>query len=130
MPSEDAAWREVGHRVATRRVGLGIPTQLELAERAGVHKNTVSKIELGQMRRQGRSWAPIERELGWPAGTLMGMYREIAEQSARVPAAAVEQAVLDAVNDAAPHVTVRQARRIAQGTVERLKAQGLLTDPR
>lgn len=130
MPTEDAAWREVGHRVATRRISLGITTQRELARLAGTHKNTISRLELGLLRRQGRAWARIEAVLQWPPGRLISMYRDIVEQTGRLPVDAVVQAVLDAVTEAAPHVTVRQARRIAEGATERLRAQGLLTDPR
>ncbi len=126
MPSEDAAWREVGHAVANRRNNLHMTTQAELAERAGVHKNTISRLELGQLRRQGRKWAAIEAALEWPTGKLMGMYRSLMDQTGRVPADVLERAVLDTLNEAAPHVTVRQARRIAEGIVERLERDGYL----
>lgn len=126
MSSEATAWREVGHAVATRRLSLGMPTQQDLAERSGVHKNTISRLELGQLRRRGKKWSDIEAALGWAAGRLTAMYREFLEHSGRVPADAVERAVLDAITDAAPHVTVRQARRVAEGVVQRLEQGGHL----
>lgn len=130
MPTEDAAWREVGHEVASRRASLGIATQLELAELAGVHKNTISRLELGLLRRQGRAWARIEAALGWPAGRLMALYREFKDRSGRVPAEVVERAVLEAITESAPHVTVRQARQIADGALRRIEQQGFLSGAR
>lgn len=126
MASEDVAWREVGHAVANRRNHLGMATQADLAERAGVHHNTISRLELGQLRRQGRKWAAIEAALDWPTGKLMNMHRSLMDQTGRVPADVLERAVLDTLNEAAPHVTVRQARRIAEGIVERLERDGYL----
>lgn len=126
MPTDDAAWRKVGHAVANRRNHLGMTTQAELAERAGVHHNTISRLELGQLRRQGRKWSAIEGALEWPTGKLMSMYRSFMDQTGRVPADVLERAVLDTLNEAAPHVTVRQARRIAEGIVERLERDGYL----
>jgi transcriptional regulator with XRE-family HTH domain len=124
MSSEAAAWREVGHAVATRRLSLGMPTQQDLGERSGVHKNTISRLELGQLRRRGKKWSDIEAALEWPAGRLTAMYREFLEHSGRVPADAIERAVLEAITDAAPHVTVRQARKVAEGAVQRLEQAG------
>lgn len=126
MATEDAAWREVGHRVAVRRVSLGMTTQRELAERAGLHKNTVSKLELGQLRRPGGKWGDVEDALGWPRGRLVAMHRDIVDNPDRVPADVLERAVLDTLNEAAPHVTVRQARRIAEGIAQRLEQDGYL----
>ena len=126
MPTEDAAWREVGHWVAARRVALGMPTQRDLAERAGLHKNFVSKLELGLLRRPGAKWSLVEDALGVTRGKLVAMHREIVDHPERLPVEVVERAVLDAVTEAAPHVTVRQARRIADGIVQRLEQEGYL----
>lgn len=126
MSSEAAAWREVGHAVAKRRLSLGMPRQEDLGERSGTHRNTISRLELGQLRRRGKTWSDIEAALEWPAGRLTSMYREFLEHSGRIPVEAIERAVLDAVTEATPHVTVRQARRIAEGIVERLERDGYL----
>jgi hypothetical protein len=103
-----------------------MPRQRDLAERAGLHKNTISKLELGHLRRPGSKWGEVEDALGWPRGKLVAMYRDIVDHPDRVPAEVVERAVLDTLNEAAPHVTVRQARRIADGIVERLERDGYL----
>jgi transcriptional regulator with XRE-family HTH domain len=126
MATEDAAWREVGHRVAVRRVGLGMTTQRQLAERAGLHKNTISKLELGQLRRAGSKWGNVEDALDWPRGKLVAMHRDIVDNPDRVPADVLERAILDTLNEAVPHVTVRQARRIAEGIARRLEQDGYL----
>lgn len=126
MPTEAEAWRQVGHWVASRRVALDMPTQRHLAERAGLNKNFVSKLELGMLRRPGAKWSLVEDALGIPRGRLATMHREIVDHPERLPVEVVERAVLDAVTESAPHVTVRQARRIAEGIVERLERDGYL----
>ena len=126
MPVADAAvWREVGLAVYHRRIELGIETQQELAERAGVSLNTISRLERGvPSKRRNPTWAKIERALGWPEGKIAAM---VAGQALGViTPAAVRQAVLDSIHEVGQDLTIRQAQEIAALTVERLKQQKLL----
>ncbi len=44
---EPADWKAVGRAVYLRRVELGMERQQDLAEQAGVHLNTIGRIERG-----------------------------------------------------------------------------------
>jgi transcriptional regulator with XRE-family HTH domain len=53
--------------VTSRRVDLGID-QAELADRMGMHRRTVSRIETGQSVKRD-TYATLEKELGWTPGS-------------------------------------------------------------
>lgn len=122
----DDVWLDLGLALYRRRIELGIHSQRELAKRAGLHHNTIGKLERGEpWIQRGRSWAKVEAVLELPDGWIaefVARHTSVAVLSAEV----VEQTVLDAVTEFAPHVTVRQARAIAAATARRLEQQGLL----
>lgn len=129
MPVADAAvWRKVGLAVYHRRIELGIETQRELADRAGVHLNTVSRLERGTpSKRRNPTWSAIEDALDWPEGMIADMAAGRTRKSqVELTADAVRQAVIGAIHDMELNVTVPQANQIAAITVERLKRQGML----
>jgi transcriptional regulator with XRE-family HTH domain len=130
MPTADAAvWREAGHAVYERRIELGMQSQTELAERAGVSLNSVSRLERGvPSKRRSPTWGPIERALGWPEGKIEDMIEGRASDV--LTAEAVRQAVLDAIHDVEPDVTVKQANEIAGITIERLRQRKMLPKER
>ena len=125
-------WREIGRAVFRRRIELGMQTQKELAERAGVHLNTISRIERGlPSSRRSPAWPKIEAALQWPAGHISRLAdgAPVAADAFPIPAAMaeeIERAVLAAVSDVQPDVTIRQAREIGERTVEELQRRELL----
>ena len=133
MPAADAAiWREIGLAVSRRRIERGYPTQQDLADAAGVHLNTISRLERGAAsKRRNPTWGQIERALDWPQGTIGDMVQRATRKAAADRAAAtVRQTVLDAIHEVGPHLTIGQARQIATITVERLRREKILpADP-
>lgn len=127
MTSDDLVWLDLGLAIYRRRMNLGIHTQRELAERAGVNPNTISRLELGvPWVRRGRKWAAIEAALELPTGWIERFVSERTSPRSPLVADAVEQAVLDAITEHAPAVTIRQARAVAKATVRQLEQAGLL----
>lgn len=59
----DARYRALVHRLADRRRALGM-TQQVLAERLGLHKQFVSRFELGERRLDVVEFADVARALG------------------------------------------------------------------
>jgi transcriptional regulator with XRE-family HTH domain len=130
MRDAAAVWREVGLAVYHRRTELGIATQGDLAERAGVHLNTISRLERGRaLKRRSPSWAAIEAALSWPEGKIADMVdgrdRET-EPGPALTADVVKRAVLAAITSVESDVTVRQAHRMAAAAVTQFEQQGLL----
>lgn len=128
--ADQANWLEVGLVVYRRRIQLDINSQREMAERAGVHVNTISRLERGiPSTRRNPSWSAIERVLGWRRGYIHDMVETGVEQPEPFPLAAlVERAVLETVAEIAPDVTVRQQRMLAQGVVARLRRRGVIPE--
>lgn len=128
MPRADAAvWREVGHAVSRRRGELGISSQSQLAALAGVHVNTVSRLERGTaVKRSNPTWGAIEAALSWPEGTIASMAGIRPNTATPLTADAVSRAVLTAIHRVEPEVTIRQANEIAAQTVAQLEQEGLL----
>lgn len=127
MPGDESVWEDLGLALYRRRLELGIPSQRELAKRAGVHHNTVSKLELGQSwTRRGASWAKIEAVLELPEGWIADFVARRTAVPALTPDA-VERAVLDSIAEVTPHVTIRQARAVAKATVRQLEREGFLS---
>lgn len=133
MPENDATdWRGIGRAIFQRRTELGMEHQKDLAERSGVHLNTISRIERGvPSSRRSPAWPKIEAALEWPAGYISRLAdsEPAAPQDSPIPdamAQEIEQAVLTAISDVEPDVTLRQAREIGRRTIEELRRRGLL----
>lgn len=60
--SDQAILEEIGHRLARRRLAINL-TQSDLADRAGISKRTVERIEAGESA-QLSSWIRLLRVLG------------------------------------------------------------------
>jgi transcriptional regulator with XRE-family HTH domain len=73
MPTETVTRRaaERGHPVAAARKRAGL-SQQALAERTGLAKSTVARIELGQHRPSVTVALALARELGEPVEALFG----------------------------------------------------------
>jgi transcriptional regulator with XRE-family HTH domain len=74
--------RRLGRLIRIRRDELGL-SQAQLAERAKIHVNTMSRLESGATRqRQSGTWSKLEAVLEWPqdfiADFLAGEVDEIA----------------------------------------------------
>lgn len=126
MPVADAAvWREAGLAVYHRRIELGMASQSELAERADVSLNTISRLERGvPSKRRNPTWGAIESALGWPEGTIGNMVEGRAYEV--LTADAVRKAVLDAILEVEPDVSVKQAKQVAAIAVEKLQQRKML----
>jgi transcriptional regulator with XRE-family HTH domain len=133
MPENDATdWRAIGRAIFQRRTELGMEHQKDLAERSGVHLNTISRIERGvPSSRRSPAWAKIEAALQWPAGHISRLAdsEPAAVRDFPIPdgvTEGIEQAVLAAISGVEPDVTLRQAREIGRRTIEELRRRGLL----
>ncbi len=73
MPTETVTRRvpERGHQVAAARKRAGL-SQQALADRTGLAKSTIARIELGVHRPSVTVALAISRELGEPVETLFG----------------------------------------------------------
>jgi transcriptional regulator with XRE-family HTH domain len=71
----DAAIARVGRAVTDRRLELGLATQRELAEKAGVALNTAAQLERGHTFPRRANAHKLEQALQWPAGTLTALRR-------------------------------------------------------
>jgi DNA-binding XRE family transcriptional regulator len=133
--ADDAAvdWRMIGRAIYQRRAELGMKSQQALADAAHVHVNTIGRIERGvPSSRRNPTWPAIESALRWPAGYISGLADgdtnplptvELIPESA---APEISRAVMDAITDGGPDMTARQARQIADGTIEILRRRGHL----
>lgn len=66
----DRDWKRLGRAIKAQREHLGMTTQQELADAAGVTRQTVQSLEGGKERkRMPVAVAPVEKALGWEAGT-------------------------------------------------------------
>lgn len=130
--ADEANWLEVGLLVYRRRIELRITSQKAFAERAGVHVNTISRLERGiPSSRRNPSWPAIERVLGWPEGHIASMVEGRVQEPEPVPfAATLEQAVMESLRESLPDVTFRQAHTVARGVLARLERRGLLPGSR
>ena len=133
--AEPADWKAVGDAVYRRRVELGMERQQDLAERAGVHLNTIGRIERGvPSTRKNPTWPKIEAALQWPVGYIGKLAGGEVDDSpdTLIPESAVDgirQAVRNAIDAVEPNVTVRQSREIADAVIVELQHQGLLPTP-
>jgi hypothetical protein len=121
MPSEQPGpehWRDFGRVVFRTRMDKGFATQRELAAVAGVHWNTVRRLEAGVLaKRPQPSWLKVEKALGWEAGAIERAWRGGPGKPEIEPAAAddLAAAVTRVLIDVAPELTGGQIRDIARG---------------
>lgn len=133
--ADDAAvdWRMIGRAIYQRRAELGMKSQQELADAAGVHVNTIGRIERGvPSSRRNPTWPAIEAALQWPAGYISGLadgnapplptVELIPESAARE----ISGAVVEAITDTDPDMSVGRAREIAARTITILRDRGHL----
>jgi hypothetical protein len=73
--SPDPAIARVGRAVTDRRLELGMATQRELADKAGVALNTAAFLERGHTFPRQGTQHKLEIALEWPRGTLRSMLR-------------------------------------------------------
>jgi transcriptional regulator with XRE-family HTH domain len=71
----------VGRAVTARRLELGMDTQKELAERAGVALNTAAFLERGRTFPRQANARKLEIALEWPPGTLESLLDEQDDQT-------------------------------------------------
>ncbi|MFD7554182.1 helix-turn-helix transcriptional regulator [Streptomyces sp. NPDC059835] len=66
----DRDWKRLGRAIKEQRDHLGMATQQDLADEAGVTRQTVQSLEAGKPRtRMPATISKIEKALGWEAGT-------------------------------------------------------------
>lgn len=130
MRGTDPVWDAVRSAVYRRRLELGIHSQRELARRAGVSFNTVSRLERGvASTRRNPSWPAIEAALGWPEGHIADMVEGRETPPKPVPPEVlIRQAIIAALARVRPDVTVQEAEAIADATLGQLKRGGVLSD--
>src|SRR5690349_4770166 len=71
----------VGRAVTARRLELGMDTQKDLAERAGVALNTAAFLERGRTFPRQANARKLEIALDWPPGTLETLLHEQDQQT-------------------------------------------------
>ena len=82
-------WAMLGRAIAERRAELGLRTQEALAIKAGVHINTINRLETGKPTRRNKTWPPIEAALQWPKGYIEDFIQS-AGKLARTPLTEME----------------------------------------
>jgi transcriptional regulator with XRE-family HTH domain len=123
-------WHAVADAVRARRIELGMKERQDLAERAGVHLNTIGRIERAvPSTRRSPSWAKIEAALAWPPGHVLAIAEGRGGQPSIIPApaaAVIRDAVLAAVATIVPDVTAGRAGEIADEALAELRRRGAL----
>lgn len=130
---DDDPWMALARDVIARRNQMHM-TQQELADRAGVHLNTIVRIEAGvPSSRRAPSWPRIEHGLGWPPGDIprrvdmnarrAGYLIEVPEQEA---AARADDAVHKALVATLPGATIEQVLKIQARAIKELRQAGIL----
>lgn len=74
-PNHENPLERVGRAVADRRVELGLETQRDLADAAGVSLNTAALLERGKSFPHRTNRIKFEDALQWPRGTLDAVRR-------------------------------------------------------
>lgn len=74
---------ELGMRIRSRRIELKL-SQEELAERAGINSNTVSRIEGGQMAMSVETFRKLVEVLGMGADTLLNTVVQLPQESHQI----------------------------------------------
>jgi hypothetical protein len=81
----------VGRAVTARRLELGMDTQKDLAERAGVALNTAAFLERGRTFPRQANARKLEIALEWPSGTLESLLHEQDQQADRQAGSSADQ---------------------------------------
>lgn len=72
----DRDWKRLGNAIKAQREHLGLTTQAELAEAAGVTRQTVQSLEAGKTRtRMPATIGAVEKALNWEPGTAARILR-------------------------------------------------------
>jgi|GEM_PF-3018942 len=80
----DRDWKRLGRAIKAQREHLGMATQQDLAESAGVTRQTVQSLEAGtERKRTPASIGRVEKALGWEPGTAT---RILSEATPEAPA--------------------------------------------
>lgn len=114
---DDEHWRQFGRLVFQTRLRLGFANQRQFAEAAGVHWQTIRKLEAGEpVIRRNPSWSDIEKALGWAPGSIERVWRGGQLRGAGpVVTDDFAQEVTRVLIDVAPELTGGQIRDIARG---------------
>lgn len=77
----DRDWKRLGRAIKAQRESLGLTTQQELADVAGVSRQTVHSLEAGKERsRMPAAIGPVEKALKWEPGTAARLLTEAADE--------------------------------------------------
>ncbi|WP_131807600.1 helix-turn-helix domain-containing protein [Mycolicibacterium wolinskyi] len=99
----DPAIARVGRAVADRRLALGMATQRDLADKAGVALNTAAFLERGRTFPREGNQRKLEVALQWPPGTLRSMLHDASSPAhAATAAPPVDEPIVHARVGSAP----------------------------
>lgn len=80
----DRDWKRLGRAIKAQREHLGMATQQDLADRAGVTRQTIQSLEAGtERKRTPATVGKVEKALSWEPGTAT---RILSESSPETPA--------------------------------------------
>lgn len=129
MTITDDPWKDLGSMISERRRELGMRTQQDLADAAGVSVATVTRLESGRpLVRRSWTWAAVEQALDWPSGYFERYMRHrtppqvitLSEDRLKNPDSTVRRYIKDALQKNLPDVTVSQALAAENAVVEAL----------
>ncbi|MCX4801716.1 helix-turn-helix domain-containing protein [Streptomyces sp. NBC_01214] len=79
----DRDWKRLGRAIKAQREHLGMATQQDLANNAGVTRQTVQSLEAGtERKRTPPTIGKVEKALGWEPGTATRILSEAAPEAA------------------------------------------------
>lgn len=107
----------VGRAVTARRLELGMDTQKDLAERAGVALNTAAFLERGRTFPRQANARKLEIALDWPPGTLESLLHEQDDQTDHEAAASSVDTVAVVTRSAEASASPTDAVAIARAVV-------------
>lgn len=135
MTPTDDVWRDLASMIVARRRQLGMRTQQDLADAAGVSVPTITRLESGRpLQRRSRTWDLVETALKWSPGYIeryvnaaavrTGYLIEASELSEIEPRA--REAIKGALMATLPDATVAQVVAAEKAAIEALRREGLL----
>ncbi|MFD4921209.1 helix-turn-helix transcriptional regulator [Streptomyces goshikiensis] len=78
----DRDWKRLGRAIKAQREHLGMATQQDLADNAGVTRQTVQSLEAGtERKRTPPTIGKVEKALGWEPGTATRILSEAAPEA-------------------------------------------------